>query len=220
MSASTSLAREVARELAPPANKDRRKSTTPRKKTGRRPEESAAKGNGMRRAKTGKESKRRRPRKRAASLSTNADDSANALPASASDSIKTIAPDRDPALVGTAGSSNLEDEKPAGQSALVIGGGMETASAERGWTRLLRFLAEKWMWTRTQVKVRRVKKRLRVCETVSLGEKRFVAVIQVDGEQFLVGGSANSVSTLARLERPPEFAEVLEQRWAGDPARA
>lgn len=68
-------------------------------------------------------------------------------------------------------------------------------------------------WLKNQFVTRQSKKRLRVCETVSLGEKRFVAVIQVDGEQFLVGGAANSVATLARLEAQPEFADVLKRRW-------
>jgi flagellar biogenesis protein FliO len=56
------------------------------------------------------------------------------------------------------------------------------------------------------------KKRLRVCESISLGEKRFVAVIQVDGEQLLVGGSSNSLSVLARMERSPAFLDVLRKQ--------
>jgi len=79
---------------------------------------------------------------------------------------------------------------------------------------------EKWTWLVTRIGVRRGRKRLRVCESVSLGEKRFVAVIQVDGEEFLVGGASNSVSTLARLERPREFSDLLQQQWAQDSANA
>ena len=56
-------------------------------------------------------------------------------------------------------------------------------------------------WASQQLKSHQTKKRLRVCETVSLGEKRFVAVVEIDGEQFLVGGAAGSVATLARLEK-------------------
>lgn len=70
-------------------------------------------------------------------------------------------------------------------------------------------------WLRNQFVTRQSRKRLRVCETVSLGEKRFVAVIQVDGEQFLVGGAANSVATLARLEPQQDFSDVLKRRWTG-----
>ncbi len=40
---------------------------------------------------------------------------------------------------------------------------------------------------------------MRVCETVSLGERRFVAVLQVDGERFLIGGSSTAVVLLSQL---------------------
>lgn len=80
---------------------------------------------------------------------------------------------------------------------------------------LLRVLTQMWTWAQQKFKSHQVRKRLRVCETVSLGEKRFVAVIQVDGEQFLVGGSSSSVSTLAHLEPRPEFSDVLRTRCEG-----
>jgi hypothetical protein len=88
------------------------------------------------------------------------------------------------------------------------------------WVSMVHCLAESWNWMRRQVRSRRVKKRLRVCETLSLGEKRFIAVIQVDGEQFLVGGASSSMATLARLEPSGEFSEVLKQQWAQDPVQA
>lgn len=44
-------------------------------------------------------------------------------------------------------------------------------------------------------------RRMRVSETVSLGEKRFVSIIEVDGISFLVGGGAGSVSLLTQLGR-------------------
>jgi len=81
-------------------------------------------------------------------------------------------------------------------------------------------LARAWDWTRKLVGSRRSEKRLRVCETVSLGEKRFVAVIEVDGEQFLVGGASSSVATLARLEPSQKFSDVLRKRWGQDPVQA
>ena len=43
-------------------------------------------------------------------------------------------------------------------------------------------------------------RRLQVTETVQLGEKRFVAILRVDGEQFLIGGSATGVSLLSNLQ--------------------
>jgi len=84
---------------------------------------------------------------------------------------------------------------------------------------ILRWLAGAWKWAQT-FGSRHPRKRLRVCETVALGEKRFVAVIEVDGEQFLVGGGSSSVATLARLEPTREFSEVLKRRWAQEPVQA
>jgi len=43
-------------------------------------------------------------------------------------------------------------------------------------------------------------KRLRVVENIPLGEKRFVALITVDGREFLIGGGASSVSLLSQWE--------------------
>jgi flagellar biogenesis protein FliO len=49
---------------------------------------------------------------------------------------------------------------------------------------------------------------LRLSETLPLGEKRFVALVSVEGREFLIGGGASGVSMLAQLGK------------ATDPARA
>ncbi len=75
-------------------------------------------------------------------------------------------------------------------------------------------------WLAAKRKSQVASKRLRVMETVSLGEKRFVAVLHVDGAQFLIGGGANNVSLLASLEgsaSATRFAQVFEQQAAGEP---
>lgn len=59
------------------------------------------------------------------------------------------------------------------------------------------------------IRVGKAPRRLRLCESLSLGEKRVVAVIQFEGQQFLVGGSAHSVNLLARLGESPDFSELL-----------
>lgn len=64
-------------------------------------------------------------------------------------------------------------------------------------------------WITQRVKVQQSHKTLRVCESVSLGEKRFVAIVQVDDERFLIGGSAASVALLSRLQEAKAFAAVL-----------
>jgi hypothetical protein len=93
------------------------------------------------------------------------------------------------------------------------------AAAEKRSATILRWLAGTWKWAQ-RLGSRHPRKRLRVCETVALGEKRFVAVIEVDGEQFLVGGGSTSVATLARLESTQQFSEVLKRRWAQEPVQA
>ncbi len=71
-----------------------------------------------------------------------------------------------------------------------------------------------WRWFRARPTAQQKGKRLRVVETVSLGEKRFAAVIHIDGSQFLIGGGADGVSLLATLDggAPPAFSEVLRQQ--------
>jgi Flagellar biosynthesis protein, FliO len=56
------------------------------------------------------------------------------------------------------------------------------------------------------------KKRMRVCESVSLGDKRFVAIVRVDSHNFLLGGSSASVSLLAKLSEADKFSTVLQQK--------
>ena len=81
-------------------------------------------------------------------------------------------------------------------------------------------LSRLWLWTRSRVKIQPRKKRLKVSETVSLGEKRFIAVVQVDGSEFLVGGAPNALSVLAHLETPKTFPEILRQSCEQRPAEA
>ena len=74
-----------------------------------------------------------------------------------------------------------------------------------------------WRSFRAQQISRSNSKRLHVAETISLGEKRFVAVIKVDGREFLVGGGSSSVSLLAQLngkESKESFDELLTEKMA------
>jgi flagellar biogenesis protein FliO len=71
-------------------------------------------------------------------------------------------------------------------------------------------------WIRTRQSGRSRGKRLHVGATVSLGEKRFVAVIQVDGQQFLVGGGATNVTLLAQLNGKETFGELLSESMTVD----
>jgi Flagellar biosynthesis protein, FliO len=53
-------------------------------------------------------------------------------------------------------------------------------------------------------------KRLRVLETVTLGDKRLVAVIQAEGRRFLVGGGPSGVSLLTPLDHERNLYDDFE----------
>lgn len=46
---------------------------------------------------------------------------------------------------------------------------------------------------------RQAPRRLRLCESLPLGERRFVAVVEFDAARFLVGGTPSSLVLLSRL---------------------
>jgi flagellar biogenesis protein FliO len=68
-----------------------------------------------------------------------------------------------------------------------------------------------WGWIQARQTARSSTKRLRVAETVSLGEKRFVAVVQVDGRHFLLAGGPTNIALLAQLDAKEDFKELLKK---------
>jgi hypothetical protein len=56
-------------------------------------------------------------------------------------------------------------------------------------------------------------KRLRVADFTALGEKRFVALVKVEGREFLIGGGASGVSLLTKLETAEESANELRREF-------
>ena len=85
-------------------------------------------------------------------------------------------------------------------------------------------LLRTWEWLTRQsrgVLARSASRRLKVAETLSLGEKSFVSILHVDGEQFLVGGSPSRIVLLAKLEAKSEgvgagsFQGVLSRAEVG-----
>ncbi len=50
---------------------------------------------------------------------------------------------------------------------------------------------------------RRRERSLRLRESLALGEKRFLAVVQFERQQFLVGGAGSSISLLTQLPSIP-----------------
>jgi hypothetical protein len=55
-------------------------------------------------------------------------------------------------------------------------------------------------------------KRIKVSESVSLGGKRFIAVVRVDNQEFIVGGGSDSVVLLnpPREKAEPSFANAFQ----------
>jgi len=63
--------------------------------------------------------------------------------------------------------------------------------------------AMRWLKIRSRGWRTRSSRQLRVCETVALGERRFVAVIEFAQQKFLIGGAGHTVAMLAPLTTPP-----------------
>ena len=74
-------------------------------------------------------------------------------------------------------------------------------------------------WFLGKVKVQASRKTLRLCENLPLGDKRFVAVIQVENERFLIGGPMGSVSLLTRLHETATFSDSLQNKLKEEAAR-
>lgn len=55
---------------------------------------------------------------------------------------------------------------------------------------------------------RRQQKTMRLCETLALGDRRFLAVVTVDDQRFLVGGAAGSIALLAQLPSGKQQGEA------------
>jgi flagellar biogenesis protein FliO len=72
-------------------------------------------------------------------------------------------------------------------------------------------LSRAWGWLHARNATRSNTRRLRVAETVSLGEKRFVAVVQVDGRHFLLAGGPTNIALLAQLDAKDAFEDVLKK---------
>ncbi|MGH9353877.1 MAG: flagellar biosynthetic protein FliO [Terriglobia bacterium] len=51
---------------------------------------------------------------------------------------------------------------------------------------------------------RRGKRSMRLCETLSLGDRRVLALVMVENEKLLVGTAGSSISLLARFPSPED----------------
>ena len=72
------------------------------------------------------------------------------------------------------------------------------------------------LWQRILGSARRPARRLRLAESLSLGERRFVAVVEFEQSRFLVGGTPASLVLLARLEDRRAEDHQTENRQASE----
>jgi flagellar biogenesis protein FliO len=61
------------------------------------------------------------------------------------------------------------------------------------------------------MRIGRAPRRLRLCESLPLGERRFVAVVEFENARFLLGGTPSALVLLSRLADRAEHAEVDEE---------
>ncbi len=87
--------------------------------------------------------------------------------------------------------------------------------------RLIGMMMQAWDWLRQRSRAQQQAKRLSVCDMTQLGDKRFVAIIQADGQRFLIGGTSGAVSLLATLpEDRKSFKAILKRKTARKPRAA
>jgi hypothetical protein len=65
------------------------------------------------------------------------------------------------------------------------------------------------LWSRfreafSKVTIHRHPRRLRICETLSLGEKRLLAVVECDHQQFLIAATSHNIALLQTLASKKE----------------
>ncbi|KAA6464427.1 hypothetical protein DYQ86_00150 [Acidobacteria bacterium AB60] len=73
------------------------------------------------------------------------------------------------------------------------------------------FLMNAWAWL-CATRAKAAAKRMRLQETVSLGEKRIVALLEIDGRRFLVGGGSTGVALLAQLDGERDFPALVREK--------
>jgi hypothetical protein len=70
------------------------------------------------------------------------------------------------------------------------------------------------VWKPLIGRARSQRKKLTVCDTTALGDRRFVSILQVERQRFLIGYSPSTVTLLAQL--PDEVAKVDESTGANE----
>jgi flagellar biogenesis protein FliO len=63
----------------------------------------------------------------------------------------------------------------------------------------------------SNVSIQRRPRSLKICETLSLGEKRLLLVVECEGQRFLIGATAQNISLLQSLGLSKEEDRKSEQ---------
>ena len=71
-----------------------------------------------------------------------------------------------------------------------------------------RFTIQRWLLRFGKALRPRAAKQLQLCETLALGERRFLAVVQFEHRKFLIGSAGNSISLLTQLGEQNASAEI------------
>ena len=66
--------------------------------------------------------------------------------------------------------------------------------------RMLAYAQAAWRWMLKKRQAQQGSRKLQLLETLQLGEKRFIAMIDAGGARYLVGGGAGQVQLLTRLD--------------------
>lgn len=83
-----------------------------------------------------------------------------------------------------------------------------------GWQTICsKAMTHAWSFLHSKYKISTTK-RLRVSETISLGDKRFVAIVIVEGKEFLIGGGVAGMSLLAPLGSTAGFSSDSKHKFA------
>jgi len=67
-------------------------------------------------------------------------------------------------------------------------------------------------WRALVLRTRRPQKSLRVAETATLGDRRFVAVVEFERQRFLIGASPSSITLLASLPDAPSRDAACQEK--------
>lgn len=85
------------------------------------------------------------------------------------------------------------------------------------WQEMKTRLARTWKQVQARNKARMKSQKLKVCETAQLGDKRFVALVQADGQRFLIGGTGNNIALLAALpSNKKNFRSLLPKEMTAE----